>query len=168
MNAMTNGRNRLVLHALSAEDLMTSAPISLGRCASIREAAAFLMDKGISAAPVIDDAGRPIGVISRSDIVRHAREVVTHVPAAREYFEEPELAAAERFVCEGFQVEVTDNSPVCEIMTPVVFSVAPSTSASNVIEEMLARKVHRLFVVDDAGVLVGVISALDVLRKLWA
>jgi predicted transcriptional regulator len=31
---------------------------------------------------------------------------------------------------------------------------------------MLGLKVHRLFVVDAAGVLVGVISALDVLRHL--
>jgi predicted transcriptional regulator len=31
---------------------------------------------------------------------------------------------------------------------------------------MLALRVHRLFVVDRAGVLVGVISALDVLRRL--
>jgi predicted transcriptional regulator len=31
---------------------------------------------------------------------------------------------------------------------------------------MLARKIHRLFVVDDNGVLVGVISPLDILRRL--
>jgi CBS domain-containing protein len=31
---------------------------------------------------------------------------------------------------------------------------------------MVAFKIHRLFVVDEDGVLVGVISAFDVLRKL--
>jgi predicted transcriptional regulator len=31
---------------------------------------------------------------------------------------------------------------------------------------MLKLKVHRLFVVDENGVLVGVISALDILRHL--
>ena len=53
-----------------------------------------------------------------------------------------------------------------EIMTPVVFSVQPETRAARVVAEMLAMKVHRLFVVDDSGVLVGVISAVDVLRHL--
>ena len=48
---------------------------------------------------------------------------------------------------------------------PVVFSVAPQDSVTRVVGDMLALKVHRLFVVDD-GVLVGVISAFDVLRKL--
>jgi CBS domain-containing protein len=35
-----------------------------------------------------------------------------------------------------------------------------------VVEDMLGLKVHRLFVVDGNGILVGVISALDVLRHL--
>jgi CBS domain-containing protein len=51
-------------------------------------------------------------------------------------------------------------------MTPAIFSVAPDTAASRVVEEMLALKVHRLFVVDSDGTLVGVITALDVLRHL--
>jgi CBS domain-containing protein len=51
-------------------------------------------------------------------------------------------------------------------MTPVVFSVAPDAAAAKVVQEMVALKVHRLFVVENTGVLVGVISALDVLRRL--
>ena len=48
---------------------------------------------------------------------------------------------------------------VCDIMTPVVFSVLPDTSVEQVIEDMLGLKVHQLFVVDRDGILVGVISA---------
>jgi CBS domain-containing protein len=44
--------------------------------------------------------------------------------------------------------------------------VAPDTLAGKVVSEMVSLKVHRLFVVDDDGILVGVISALDVLRHL--
>jgi CBS domain-containing protein len=51
-------------------------------------------------------------------------------------------------------------------MTPVVFAVSPNDSASKVVAKMVDDKVHRLFVIDHGGVLVGVISALDVLRKL--
>ena len=51
-------------------------------------------------------------------------------------------------------------------MTPVVFCVRPETSAAKVVEKMLALGVRRLFVVDDDGVLVGVVSAVDVLRRL--
>jgi CBS domain-containing protein len=51
-------------------------------------------------------------------------------------------------------------------MTPVVFSVSPEAPARRVVGDMLGLKVHRLFVVGSDGVLVGVISALDVLRHL--
>jgi len=59
-----------------------------------------------------------------------------------------------------------DSTCVSDIMTPVVFAVAPSTPARKVIDEMLARKVHRLFVVDGLGVLIGVISATDILGHM--
>ena len=51
-------------------------------------------------------------------------------------------------------------------MTPVVFTVGLRTPAAKVVEQMVTLKVHRLFVVDDDLALVGVISALDVLRHL--
>jgi CBS domain-containing protein len=51
-------------------------------------------------------------------------------------------------------------------MTPAVFCVHADTPAANVVGRMLALNVRRLFVVDDAGVLVGVVSAFDVLRGL--
>jgi CBS domain-containing protein len=164
---MTKTPPRLFLRAATAADLMTTNPVSLGHKDLVGEAAMFLMDRDISAAPVIDDAGRPVGVISRSDLVRHDRERVDYMTTGHEFYHAPEEPFMGETIPEGFQVEKTpDLTEVREIMTPVVFSVAPETSATNVIEEMLARKVHRLFVIDDNGVLVGVISALDVLRKL--
>jgi CBS domain-containing protein len=51
-------------------------------------------------------------------------------------------------------------------MTPAVFSVTPETPAPQVIDEMVMRQIHRLFVVDADGVLVGVITAGDILRHL--
>lgn len=50
---------RLVLTAATAADLMTPNPVSVRDSATIKEAIAMLTDHGFSAAPVIDDAGRP-------------------------------------------------------------------------------------------------------------
>ena len=66
----------------------------------------------------------------------------------------------------GFQVERVDRTQVRDIMTPTVFSVTLTTPAAKVVQEMLALKVHRLFVVDANQTLVGVVSTLDVLRSL--
>jgi len=164
-----DAKSRLMLIAETAADLMTSNPVSINEDDTVKEAVAFLTDKGISAAPVIDDAGRPIGVLSRSDILVHDREKVDYLTAVPEFYENTELKPRpDGNLRKGFQVENVDRTRVRDIMTPVVFSVTPGTAVRLVVEEMLSLKVHRLFVVDRDGVLVGVISALDILRHLSA
>jgi CBS domain-containing protein len=51
-------------------------------------------------------------------------------------------------------------------MTPAVFSVRLTTPAAKVVEQMRELDVHRLYVVDEDGTLVGVVSAVDILRHL--
>jgi len=153
---------RLALRAETAADLMTPNPLSIRDDASVREALGFLIDRGISGAPVIDAAGRPVGVLSQTDLLIHDREAV-------EYLQPPEVdygTPLPRSWWDGFQIEKVDSTSVADIMTPAVFSVSATTPAATVVEEMVELNVHRLFVVDPDGVLVGVISALDVLRHL--
>jgi CBS-domain-containing membrane protein len=158
---------RLALRAETAADLMTLNPVSISEHASVHEALVLLTDKAIKAAPVIDDAGRPIGVLSGTDILVHDRETVQHLAAAPEYYHRADLhMPSGEPLGKGFQVERVDPTPVRDLMTPAVFSVAIDAPAATVVENLVTMKVHRLFVVDDAGILVGVISALDVLRHL--
>jgi CBS domain-containing protein len=149
--------------AQRARDLMSPNPVSLRREATVREAVALLTDRGFSAAPVIDEAGRPVGVVSRTDVLVHEREHVRHARL-------DDVADWEGYPGgvghESFSVEVVDPTRVEEIMTPVVFTVGLDTPARAVVRQMLGLKVHQLFVVDDGEVLVGVISALDVLRHV--
>jgi CBS domain-containing protein len=155
------------LWAETAANLMMSNPVSIRDNCLVREAIVLLTSKGFSAAPVIDEAGRPVGVISRSDILVHDRETVEYLPNRTEFFHDAELKTpnGERLP-KNFQVEKVDRTRVRDLMTPAVLAVAPDTSAIRVIQEMLSLRVHRLFVVDSDGILVGVISALDVLRHL--
>ncbi len=152
----------MILDAATAEDLMTPNPISIHASASVQEAIALLTDRGFSAAPVIDEAGRPVGVLSRSDILVHERERGGTKPLS----DMTDWDIPPRHVRDGFSVEVVDPTRVRDIMTPVVFTVLLETPAHMVIEQMLNLKVHHLFVVDLDRALVGVISPLDVLRRL--
>jgi CBS-domain-containing membrane protein len=150
-NTMTDpAAPRLTLDAAIAADLMTDNPVSLRSTATVPEATALLADRGFSAAPVIDDTGRPVGVVSKADVLIHDRELSRGGAAA-----------------EGGAAFI-DATPVEEIMTPAVFSVTTETPAAKVVEEMVKMNVHQLFVVDESGTLVGIISALDVLRHLHA
>jgi CBS domain-containing protein len=142
----------LVLRARTAADLMTPDPKSVRHDATLAEAAAFLSTRGFSAAPVIDEAGRPVGVVSRTDLLTHQGQRAARL-----------LGAPSRG--DG-RAEPAGETPVREVMTPAVFCIQPDATAAKVVEKMLALNVRRLFVVDDAGVLVGVVSAFDVLRGL--
>lgn len=130
----------------TAADLMTPNPVSIQDDATVEEVIAFLADKGFSAAPVIDEAGHPLGVVSRSDILRYERDRIWRPvsPAPQ-----PEQAPQAR-----------------DLMTPAVFSAGPDTPAVKLAEQMVELSVHRLFVVDDDGVLIGVVTALDLLRHV--
>jgi len=99
--------------------------------------------------------------------VIHDRETVSYLGPMPAYYHHSELTLdSGEELPGGFQVQDVERTRVGDLMTPTVFSVAPGASAAKVVEEMLALTVHRLFVVDAAGVLVGVISAFDVLLHL--
>jgi CBS domain-containing protein len=157
----------LTLKADTAAELMTANPVSVREDATLREAVALLIDKGFSAAPVIDKAGRPVGVLSSSDLLVHDRETADFLRKAPEFYHKEELTTpGSEALAKGYQVEQIDCSRVRDLMTPAVFCVAPTDTARKAVEELLSLKVHRLFVVDDNGMLVGVISTMDVLRHL--
>jgi CBS domain-containing protein len=154
------------LDNLSAADLMAPNPISIAATANVQEALMLLTDKNFSAAPVIDEGGRPVGVISRSDLLVHDREQGRKVATSPGYYLDIEVAGENREVPEGFQVESVDRTTVDDIMTPAVFAVRPDAPVSKVVEEMIGLHVHRLFVTDDDGTLIGVISTMDLLKRL--
>jgi CBS domain-containing protein len=142
---------------------MMPNPVSIAAQASVTQAAAFLTDNGFSAAPVIDASGRPVGVIGRSEIVERHRE---SIPRATSGSGHQSASSRDAYTITRTDIVDGDLMQVSDIMTPVVFSITPDTPAPRVIEEMLARKVHRLFVIDRDRTLVGIISMADVLRNL--
>lgn len=129
----------LTLLADTAADLMHAGPVSLTASATTAEAAAFLTARGFGAAVVIDEAGHPLGVVTKTDLLVHTKQSGT---------------------------QEIDTTRVQSVMTPAVFSVHTDTPASSVVAQFLALNVHHLFVTDREGVLVGVISPVDVLKKL--
>lgn len=165
MNTHANTRSpapRMALHARTAHELMTANPLSIRATATVAAAAAFLSGRGISAAPVIDEAGRPVGVVSRSDLLTHRVHRELHRMDASNEGPLPVSVG-----CSSLPpVEQSGQARVRDVMTPAVFCVRSETSAGKVVEKMLALQVRRLFVVDGDGILVGVISAFDVMRHL--
>ena len=134
----------LTLVADTAQDLMTPNPLSIEENTSVTQALAVLTDRGLSAAVVTDEAGRPRGVLTRDDLLVHERERRG----------------------DGADPGTPDPTRVADVMTPTLFSVTPDTPARAVVEQLLGLKVQQLFVVDDSGAAIGSVSTFDVLRRL--
>lgn len=153
----------------TAREIMTPNPISIRRQATVQEAAAILAQRGISAAPVIDEAGRPTGVVSSTDIVAYQASRQLQLQPLLEADERtdgtPALPGDLKALCRS---ALLSTRPISALMTPAVFCVRPATPVGKVAEKMAKLKVRRLFVVDESGVLIGVISALDILHELYA
>jgi CBS-domain-containing membrane protein len=156
---------RLTLAADTAADLMSANPISLRRDADVHEVIVLLTDRNFDAAPVIDEKGRPVGVVTVTDLLVHDREYVRFLKTG-DMTPRGDLQKYDGRVPDDFGIEVVDRTRVDQIMTPTVFTVSVKTPVPEVVRRLLNLNVHHLFVADDDGVLVGVISTCDILRRL--
>lgn len=124
---------------------------------SVAEVSKLLATRGISGAPVLDDSGRILGVVSQSDLVRQTDHPSTMGESGRFFTnvnEYRDLANLPRDL---------SDTPVEAVMTKEVYTIPRDSSAAMGASIMRERKVHRLLVTDQ-GVLVGVVTSLDLLR----
>jgi CBS domain-containing protein len=166
MNAFTETTNRTALLAKTAEDTMTANPLSLREHATVDEAIAFLSLRRFGGAPVIDDAGKPVGFVGKTDLLHavHSSNGSANGSAIGVGRDGAELLGA---TPAGKRAALcTCPVTVGEIMTPALVVVPRNASMTHVIKKMIARRVHRVFVIDATGALIGVISGLDALRAL--
>jgi CBS-domain-containing membrane protein len=138
------------LQTLTVADVMNRKIVSIPWCATMELAAATLAQSYISGAPVVDDDGRCIGVLTATDLLR--------------------------FGCSGQDAsdrdrEWSDIESACDEVTrymSAVQSVTPQTPLVRAAEIMCAQHIHRLIVLDDRAVPVGIVSTLDIMAALAA
>jgi predicted transcriptional regulator len=58
------------------------------------------------------------------------------------------------------------ETPISEVMTRVVFAVRAEDPVLSAVRLMVEERVHRAIVTNDAGVMVGIVTPMDVLRTL--
>jgi CBS domain-containing protein len=122
---------------------MTRKVITIGPDATLREALTELATEHISGAAVIENHGRLVGAISRSDILE---------------------AEAETDEAEAWAQRL-DNTPVREVMTSPALTIGPEADLKAAALAMEYGDVHRLFVVENDEV-VGVVSRSDISRAM--
>jgi len=126
-------------------ELMQTEVQSTPPDAVVGDVVVTLAECRISALPVVDGAGRLLGVISTTDIL-----------ASEEEAENQEAREA-----------VLEKTTVRDLMTPRPLTISPEADVSEAARQMLDADVHRLFVIADSR-MVGVISTTDIIRAVAA
>jgi CBS domain-containing protein len=115
-------------------DIMTDHVFSVRADTALADLCQLLVVHAISGVPVVDGAGTAVGVVSQTDLV-------------------------ELLVAQG-----NTQGTVSKVMSDVVLTIATDTPIERAAALMAQEGVHRIPVVDDDNVVVGLLSAIDVLR----
>jgi CBS domain-containing protein len=146
---------------IKAKDIMTSDVVTLKKEMGVKEAAEILLDKGIGGAPVVDDEGNVIGMVTESDLIME--DVKLHFPTFIHllsgiiYLES--IKAFEEKLRKAAGVRVED------VMSKKVISVSEDTSIEDIATLMIEKGISRVPVVKE-GKLVGLVSKRDIVRTI--
>ena len=143
---------------VKASEIMTRNVRSVTPDTPASAVAKILLDNAISAVPVVDPSGIPLGVVSEADFVRRPElETTKRRSWWLAYVADPQ-GGAEEFLR-------THGRSAGEIMHRGIVAVAPDSELAKVAELLERRKVKRVFVID-GGAIEGVITRSDFVRAV--
>ena len=125
---------------------------------TVADALAVMVD-GVNTLPVIDDKGRCVGIISRTDLT----EFLYREDQSFSDYLEAEGAPLSIF---GRTIETCNDRLVRELMTDSVTFAEESTTVRQACKLMSTYGIHHLPVVNCQRKLVGLVSSLDLIRML--
>jgi CBS domain-containing protein len=146
----------------AVQEVMTSPVFSVRRETPLQDAVTLLSTHHISGLPVVDEQGILVGELSEKDLmVREsgfeAGPYVMFLDAVI-YLRNP--------LEWNRQVHQVLGSTVGEVMTSKPHTCSPSTTLPQAARLLNDRRVQRLFVVNESGAMVGVLTRGDVVRAL--
>ncbi|MGW3399979.1 CBS domain-containing protein [Streptomyces hydrogenans] len=132
---------------LVVSDVMTHTAVAIGRDAPYKEVVALMDEWKVSALPVLEGEGRVVGVVSEADLLPKEAFRDTGPGPGRD--EETAKAVAVR---------------AGDLMSSPAVTVHAGASLAEAARIMARRKVKRLPVVNEIGMLEGVVSRSDLLK----
>ncbi len=151
--------------AVHVRDVMTRKVISIARTATLTQAVEALNKHCITGMPVLDEEGRPVGVLSEKDILRTLRETVglSYPKTLWDLLLRPE--DKEREELRRSLLKVLESTKVQHAMNSPAFVIGPEVTVHDALRTMVGRGVHRLVVVEDAK-MVGIVTRRDIMASL--
>lgn len=154
-----------------AADLMTRDLISVPPTMDLSTLARLFLHQGVTGAPVVDQDGLVVGMVTQSDLTRaRASEddlcdlLYSSAGRAADRLRDHEYGPYP-----GDDWGLEEGAPelvVADVMNREIFCIAEDASLAEVAREMLSLGVRRLLVTSDRGETLGLISSTDLVRAL--
>jgi len=143
---------------MRAHQIMTRDCITVTPHTTIEQAAKIMLENRISGLPVMDNAGKLVGIVSESDFLRR-KEIGTAKkrPSWLQFFLGPGTAAAEFVRERGRKVE--------DVMTPDPITVGEETSLEELVRVMEKNGIKRIPVMSGSK-LAGIVTRSNLLQAV--
>jgi CBS domain-containing protein len=152
--------------ALTARDIMETQVITLSPSDPLSNVHRLFCDEEIHGAPVVDDEGRVLGIITSMDLLRAASDEHEAARGDPSYFRElfeisgPDWEEAPEGFLDRLRERVTS-----EFMTEEVACVGADATVSEIARTLRGNHIHRVLVVEDE-ILQGIITTFDLVGLL--
>ena len=143
---------------MRADDIMSIDVVTVSPDTHIRDVARKLLDRGISAVPVVDDQGHILGIISEGDLMRRRETGAERKPSWWLSLLTTAKENAEAYVKAHGQYAK-------DVMTRDVITVAEDTPVGEIAEILEKHRIKRVPVVH-RGKVVGIVSRANLLHGL--
>ena len=143
---------------MRASDIMTTNILSVNVKDTVFDAAEMLLGAHVSAAPVVDEEGHVLGIVSEADLIHRAEIATGPRKSWLARLLETNTGAAREYVA-------THARKVADVMTRDVVTAPDDATLGELVALIEKHKVKRIPVVRD-GLLVGIVSRANLLEAL--
>ncbi len=153
---------------VTARDLMRENVVTVSKDTPLSELERILSDQKITGAPVTDESGHIVGVVSVRDLIDRYSEDSDAKPRRGPGFFELSSEELLEQDFESFEIPEEAEETVADIMTADVVSVPEDAGIREIAKTMTERKVHRVLVEREGrpGVHIGIVGTFEILDML--
>jgi CBS domain-containing protein len=142
-----------------AKDIMKTEVITVSPQMSVEALGRLFIERDISGAPVVDEEGRLVGIVTENDLISQNKRL--HIPTILRLFDAfiplGGTAALQR------EIQKMAARTVGEICTKEVITIQEDTPLEDIATTMAERRVHLLPVLRE-GKVVGIVGRHEVIR----
>jgi CBS domain-containing protein len=148
---------------MAVQDVMTTDVVSFTPDENVEAAMQRLVERGVDAGPVVDQAGDVVGMLSTGDLI--VEEARVHFPTVVNFLGvNVTIPFSERKLDESLEKAL--GATVGEVMSHKPKTVAIDATIEDAATLMHDEDVSRLPVVDAAGTLAGIIARGDIVKAI--